>query len=62
MCTQMLMHVIAHGGCMDTVSEFALEVDSGRKVPSHTGDSNPRQYCLHLAFQYDTLPAELSQL
>ena len=36
--TQMLMHVIAHGGCADTVIESALEVDSGRKVPmSHQG-------------------------
>ena len=25
------MHVIAHGGCSDTVIESALEVDSGRK-------------------------------
>ena len=29
----MLMHVIAHGGCTDTVRESALEVDSGRKIP-----------------------------
>ena len=30
----MLMHVIAHGGCTDTVRESALEVDSG-------GEKNP---------------------
>ena len=28
--TQMLMHVIAHGGCTDMVRESALKVDSGR--------------------------------
>ena len=27
-CTQMLIHAIALGGCTDTVSESALEVDS----------------------------------
>ena len=26
---------------VDTVRESALEVDSGRKVPSRTGDSDP---------------------
>ena len=35
-CTQMLMHAIEHRGCVDTVRESALEVDSGRKVPSHS--------------------------
>ena len=25
--------------------EFALNVDSGRKYPYHTGESNPRQCC-----------------
>ena len=47
-CTQMLMHAIAHGGCTDTVRETALEVDSGRKVPCRTRDSNPRQHCAWL--------------
>ena len=41
----MLVHAIAHGGCTDSVRESALEVDFGRKIPCHTGDSNPRQYC-----------------
>ena len=40
----MLMIVIAHGGCTDTVRASALKVDSGRKIPCRTGDSNPRQY------------------
>ena len=53
------MHAIAHGGCTDTVSESALEVGTGRKIPCHTGDSNPRESVLRLAFQSDALPAEL---
>ena len=31
-CAQMLMHVIAYGGCTDTVRESALKADSGRKT------------------------------
>ena len=57
----MLMHVIAHGGCADTVRESALEVDSVRKIPYHTGDSNRRQYCA-LAFRSDALPTPLRQM
>ena len=30
-CPQMLIHVIVHGGCTDTVRESALETDSGKK-------------------------------
>ena len=30
--------------CTDTVRESALKVDSGRKIPCRTRDSNPRQY------------------
>ena len=46
----MLMHAIAHGRCTDTVRlrQSTLEVDSGRKIPCRTGDSNPRQYCAWL--------------
>ena len=29
----MLMHVIAHRGCMDTIQESASEADSGKKNP-----------------------------
>ena len=48
-CPQMLMLAIAHKGCTDTVLEYALKVDSGRKIHnSYTGDSNPRQYCAWL--------------
>ena len=39
-CSQMLMHAIANGGCTDTVRESALKVDSGRKIPCRTGESN----------------------
>ena len=41
-CAQMWMHAIAHGGCTDTVRESALKVDSGRKIPCRTGESNQR--------------------
>ena len=40
LCSCMLMHVIAHWGCMDTVRESALRVDSGRKMS-----------CLHRGFE-----------
>ena len=36
----MLMHAIAHGGVQTHVREFALKVDSGRKIPCRTGESN----------------------
>ena len=35
-------------GCMDTVRECARKVDSGRKIPSHTGESNLCQGCAGL--------------
>ena len=44
----MLMRATAHGGCTDTIGESALEVDSGRKIPRCTRDSNPHQYCAWL--------------
>ena len=42
-CAQMLMHTIAHGGVRSHVRESALKVDSGRKIPCRTGESNLRQ-------------------
>ena len=30
-------------GCTDTVEESALKVESGRKIPCSTGESNLRQ-------------------
>ena len=47
-CGEILMHAIAHWGCTYSFKESALEVDSGRKIPCRTGDSNPRQYCAWL--------------
>ena len=52
------MYAIAHVGCTDTVRESALKVDSGRKIPDLTGDSNLRQYGA-LAFYLDARPTEL---
>ena len=42
-CAQILMHVIAHRGVQTHVREYALKVDSGRKIPCRTGESNLRQ-------------------
>ena len=39
------MHANAHGVCTDTVRESALKLDSGRKIPCRTGESNLRQRC-----------------
>ena len=39
-CAQMLMHAIAHGGVRTHAGESALKVDSGRKIPCRTGESN----------------------
>ena len=46
--TQMLMHVIAHRDCVNTVGESALEVDSGRKIPCHIRELSPHQNCIWL--------------
>ena len=56
-CTRVQMHAMAHWGCTDTVRESALEVDSGRRIPCRTVDSNPES-ALRLAFQSDALPTE----
>ena len=59
------MHATAHGGCTDAVRESALKVDSGRKVPCRTGDSNPRQYCARLfnqTFHQVSYPHKLQAL
>ena len=34
------MHAITHEGCTDTVRDSAPKVDSGRKIPCRTGESN----------------------
>ena len=45
MCALILMHAIADEGCTDTIGESALKVDSGRKIPCLTRESNLRQQC-----------------
>ena len=42
---QMSMTAITDVGSRDTVRESALKVDSGRKIPCRSVDSNPLQYC-----------------
>ena len=37
------MHAIAHGGVQTHIRESALKVDSGRKIPCRTGESNLHQ-------------------
>ena len=37
------MHASAHGGSMNTMREHALKVDSGRKIPCLTEESNLRR-------------------
>ena len=44
-CTQMLMHVIAHEGVQTHERDSSLKVDSGRKIPCRTGESNLPQWC-----------------
>ena len=44
MCTQVLMHVIAHGGCMDTVRVCTGSWLEG-KIPCCNRDLNPLLYC-----------------
>ena len=39
-----IVRVIAHGGCTNTVREFALTVDSGRENLCRSGESEMREY------------------
>ena len=44
-CIQMLMHAVAHTGCMNTtIRTSALKVNSGEKIPCHHWDSNLHHY------------------
>ena len=42
-CAQMLMHATAQVGVRIHIRESALKLDSGRKIPCRTGESNLRQ-------------------
>ena len=47
-------------GCTDTVRESALKVDSGRKIPRRTGDSNlRRRRAGPLLYQLSFIPTPL---
>ena len=41
----MYMHAIAQGSVRTPLRESALKVDSERKIPCRTGESNVRQQC-----------------
>ena len=57
MWTQMLMHVIAHEGCVDNVRESALTVDEGRKIPCRTGESDlPQQHAGSTLYKLNYIP------
>ena len=43
-CGQMFIHATVHGGCTDTITESAMNVDWEKKN-CRTGESNQCQYC-----------------
>ena len=48
--------------CTDTVGESALKVDSGRKIPCHTGESNLcRQRAGPILYQLSYVPTPVKQ-
>ena len=48
-------------GCMDTVREPALKVDSGRKIPCRTRESNlHRQHASLMLYQLSYIPTHLN--
>ena len=62
---QMLMHMIAHGGCrhggsMDTLKESAQKADSGTKILCCTRESNlGQQHAAPTLYQLSYIPAKL---
>ena len=54
-CAQMLLNVIAHGKCSDTVRESALKADSGEKNSLPNRGIEPAS----AACRVDALPTEL---
>ena len=64
-CAQMLMDAIVHGGVRTHVRESAPKVDSGRKIPCRTGESNLRQRRagpMLYQLSYIPIPAYISTL
>ena len=57
----MLVHEVAYEGCTDTVSESALKVDSGRKIPCRSGESNPSKRCVYSALYQHELHCGLTE-
>ena len=55
MFAQMLMQVIGHGHCVNTVRQPALQVNSGRKIPCLSSKSDLHQQCA----EHDVQPIEL---
>ena len=51
------MHAIAHEDCTDAVRQPALKVDSGRKIPCRTGESNlPQRRAGPTLYQLSYIP------
>ena len=49
-------------GCMDTIKEFALKVDSWRKIPCRTGELNlPQQCASPTLYKLSYIPSQCPQ-
>ena len=60
-CAQLLMHAVAHGSVW-TLNESVLRVDSGRKIPCRTGESNlPQQHDGLMLYQLSYIPAYMTK-
>ena len=56
-CAQLLMHAIAQGGVRTHVRESAPKVDSGRKIPCRTRESNlPQRRAGPTLYQLSYIP------
>ena len=61
-CAQVLVHAIAHGSVQTRVRESALKIDSERKIPCRTGESNLRQRRARLMlYQLSYIPTPSSK-
>ena len=62
-CDVIAMHAIAHEGCTDTVRESAPKVNSWRKIPCRTGESNlPQRRAGSTLYQLSYIPAPSQSL